>query len=100
MPYKTDKAKLDSDFLKKSVKLLPCQKEMIIYWSGMGYSQRQLAAMFHCSRRTIQFIIDPDKLKQNLLRRQERGGTKQYYDKEKHKEYMKTHRRYKYKTLK
>lgn len=100
MPYKTDKDKLGSPFIKKSVKLLPCQKEMVVYWSGVGYSQRQLARMFHCSRRTIQFIIDPEKLKQNLLRRQERGGTKQYYDKDYHNAAMKHHRKYKYDILK
>ena len=31
------------------------------------YSQRQLAAKFGVSRRTIQFILDPKKLEANLL---------------------------------
>lgn len=101
MPYKTDKLKLDSPFLKRTAKLLPCQKEMIIYWSKvMGYSQRQLAKMFNVSRRTITFIIDPEQLKQNKERRLERGGSKQYYNKEKHNLEMKKHRNYKYQTLK
>lgn len=82
MPYKTDTQKLDSPFLKRTVKLLPCQKEMILYWTKLGHSQRRLAAMFHVSRRTITFIQDPDKLKENIKRRHERGGHKQYYDKE------------------
>ncbi len=100
MPFKTDKQKLDSPFLKRTVKLLRCQKEMIIYWSKVkGYSQRQLAKMFSVSRRTIQFIIDPEKLKNNLERRKERGGTKQYYKKDSHNAAMKEHRRYKSNTL-
>lgn len=101
MPYKTDSEKLDSPFLKRSVKLLPCQKEMINFWSKvMGYSQRQLAKMFNVSRRTIQFTIDPLKLKANIERRNERGGTKQYYNKDYHNSAMKDHRKYKHKTLK
>ena len=100
MPYKTEKLSLESPFLKRSVKLLPCQKEMICYWSKMGYSQRKLAKMFKVSRRLITFIIDPKKHEKNLERRAERGGSSQYYNKEKHKEYMKEHRVYKNETLK
>ena len=33
-------------------------------------------------RRTIQFLWDPDKIKENLQRRIERGGSKIYYSKE------------------
>lgn len=46
-------------------------------------SQRKCAEMFNVSRRTIQFLWDPEKLKRNIQRRQERGGTKQYYNIEK-----------------
>ena len=44
---------------------------------------------------TIQFLWDPDKMKENLQRRIERGGSKIYYSKEKNREYMKLHRHYK-----
>jgi len=100
MPYKTEKKKLGSEFIKRNVKLLPCQKEMVVYWRNQGLSQRKLAKMFGCSRRLIIFIIDPEKLKKNKERREERGGWKQYYDKKKNADYQKTHRRYKHKTLK
>lgn len=99
MPYKTDTQKLDSPFLKRTVKLLPCQKEMILYWSGVGYSQRKLAAMFKVSRRTIQFILDPEALKENIKRRHERGGHKQYYNKEYNNAATNKHRKYKHKIL-
>ena len=46
-------------------------------------------------RRTIQFLWDSDKIKENLQRRMERGGYKIYYSKEKNREYMKLHRGYK-----
>lgn len=100
MPYKTDTVALADPFLKRSLKLLPCQKQMVLYWHGQGLSQRALARLFHVSRRLITFIIDPDKHAENLKRRNERGGSKLYYQKDKHNEAVKTHRTYKHKTLK
>jgi hypothetical protein len=95
MPFKTEKLKIDNAFLKRSGKLLPCQKEMVLWWHNKGESSRKLAARFKVSRRLIQFIVDPEKYEENLKRRQERGGSKQYYEKDKHAEAMKKHRRYK-----
>lgn len=48
------------------------------------------------SRRTIQFIIDPGKLIENIKRRNERGGSMIYYDREKHNESVANMRRYKH----
>jgi transposase len=79
MPYKTEKLKLDSPFLDKRVKLLPCQKEMVLYWTERGMSQRNLAKLFKVSRRLITFIQDPKKKEVDLQRRAERGGSKIYY---------------------
>lgn len=73
---------------------------MIKYWRDEGASQRMLAKMFGVSRRLIQFKLDDEKLQKNLERRQERGGTKQYYDKDKHRDYMKSHRKDKHDRLK
>lgn len=95
MPYKTEKIALSDSFLKRSSKLLPCQKEMVVYWSNRGLSQRSLAKMFNVSRRLIQFIINPDKLKANLEARRANGGSATYYNREKHKEAIKSLRRYK-----
>ena len=82
-------------FLKRSSKLLPCQKEMVVYWSDRGYSSRQLASMFNVSRWLIQFILDPEKQRANLERRRENGGSSQYYDREYHAVKTKEHRNYK-----
>jgi transposase len=100
MPYKTDKISINDSFLKRSVKLLPCQKERIVYYSGLGMSQRKLASMFNVSRRLIQFILDPKKVEDNLERRRQRGGTKIYYNKEKNTITVREHRKYKYQLLK
>jgi hypothetical protein len=95
MPSKIDKIIIDDAFLKKSAKLLPCQKEMIVYWNNRGSSQRKLALMFNVSRRLIQFILDPSKHQANLEARKERGGSKIYYKREKHTKATKEHRKYK-----
>lgn len=95
MPRKTDGMKIGDAFLKRSSKLLPCQKEMMVHWRSEGYSQRKLAEMFHCSRRLVQFITDPDKHKANLERRRENGGSSQYYLKEYHNKKVREHREYK-----
>ena len=100
MPYRTEKEKLGSPFLNRRVKLLPCQREMVVYHRDkFGTSQRLLAQLFKVSKRTIQFILDPEKLEENKKRRAERGGSKQYYNKEYHADKMKEHRQYKHKTL-
>jgi len=100
MPYKTEKIALVNSFLKRSAKLIDCQKEMIKYWREMGESHNKIARRFKVSKRTVQFILDPDKLAQNKLRREERGGSTLYYEKDKHKEAIKSLRRYKQKLFK
>lgn len=94
MPYKSTKIKIINTAYDRRCKLTAVQKDEIISLKD-SISQRKCAEMFNVSRRTIQFLWDPEKLKRNIQRRQERGGTKQYYNKEKHKEQMKTYRRYK-----
>ncbi len=101
MPYKTDKLKLDSPFLDRRVKLLPCQREMVIYWTKQGLSQRKIAKMFSVSRRLITFIQDPKKKERDLQNRKDRGGSMIYYKGgSEWAETMRDHRRYKHETLK
>lgn len=79
----------------KRIKLSPEQKEQIYQEYQQGKkSQRYLAKEYGVSRRTITFIVDPQKLKNNIQRRLEKGGSKQYYDKDKHREYMRDHRKH------
>jgi hypothetical protein len=100
MPYITEAISIDCPFMDKRTKLLPCQREMIVHYSNQGVSGHKLAKMFNVSRRSIQFILNPDALKNNRERREERGGWKQYYDRQKNNDYQKTHRRDKHKLLK
>lgn len=100
MPYRTEKLKLGSPFLDKRVKLLPCQREMVLYWTSRGMSQRKLAEMFRVSRRLITFIQDPKKKERDLENRAARGGSAVYYKGGKDwAETMKRHRRRKNKIL-
>ena len=101
MPYKTDKKKLGSPHLDKRVKLLPCQKEMILYWyNEMGLSIHGLGRMFNVSRRLIQFILFPERKERNLETRKDMGGSKAYYKKDKHTKAIREHRKRKYEILK
>jgi len=95
MPYKSEKLKL-SDTQKRNRKLSDMQRiEIAEKYKLGGCSQRDLAREYNVSRRTIQFILDPKKLEENLKRREERGGSMQYYDKDKHTKAIREHRQYK-----
>jgi len=96
MPSKYDKIALNSPFIDRRIKLLPCQREMVLYWTDKGYSQRKIAAMFKVSRRLITMIQDPEKSKRNLEMRELRGGSKAYYKgKEEWAKTMREHRAHK-----
>lgn len=72
----------------KRVKLLEADKEEVRKYRGEGWSMRQLAAHFNVSRRTIQFVIYPERMKQINYS----GHWKKYYDRQKNTEYMRKHR--------
>ena len=94
MPYKSEKIKIEGTKYDRRTKLTKEEKKEI-YENALGLSQRALASKYGVSRRTIQFILDPEKLKENLKRRKERGGSKKYYNKEEWAETMKDHRKHK-----
>jgi hypothetical protein len=96
MPYKSEKIKIEKTEHDKRVKLSDEQRQEIKE-NKLGLSLSKLAEMYGVSKRLIQFILDPEKQKRNLELREERGGSKIYYDKEKHNESVKKHRRYKQK---
>lgn len=100
MPRKTDTQALNSPFLDRRRKLLPCQAEMVIHWYKAGTGIRALSRMFKVNRRLIQFIIFPERKAKNLQDRQDRGGWKQYYEKSAHTKAIREHRNYKKDILK
>lgn len=94
MPYKSEKIKIEGTKFDKRVKLTQEDKKDI-FENALGLSQRELARMYGVSRRTIQFILDPQKLIENKKRREERGGWKQYYNREDQTISIREHRKYK-----
>ena len=107
MPYTIDKIAINNELLDRRVKLTKAQKDEIRakYFRAKNailhnelhphVSQRTLAKEYSVSRRTIQYVLDPEKIKQQKENLKKRGGVKIYYKKESHKEYIKTHRKYK-----
>lgn len=55
-------------------------------------SLRKTAKLFNVDKRTIQFIIDPQKLTEHKAKNKLNETWKQYYTKEKHKTYMQNYR--------
>lgn len=93
MPKLVDKLSLKNEFLDKRVRLLPCQREMIHYnYLKFQCSIHKLSKIFKVDRRLIQFELFPERKLQNVLKRKERGGWTQYYDKDTHRISIQTHR--------
>jgi len=96
MPSKSDNIIIEHTEFDQRIKLsVEQKKEIIERYHCEGLPQRKLAKIYGVDRRLISFIINPVAYEENLKRRAERGGTAIYYDKEKHRGYMKSHRRYK-----
>lgn len=91
MPYLSQKIRIQGTKYDRRSKLTPDQKLEIKRKSAGGYSQRQLAREYNVSRRLIQFIICPEKLAINRMNH----DSSKYYNKDKQREYIKNHRRYK-----
>jgi len=96
MPYKFEKTPINNQKYDKRVKLTDEQREKIRNDYDTGeISIRGLERKYGVSRRLIQFILFPERLekaKRDFAQRQREG---RYYDKDKHKEYMKKHREHK-----
>lgn len=96
MPYKFEGTPINNPKHDKRVKLTDEQREDIRVEYGLGtISQRGLEKKYGVSRRLIQFILSPEKAekaKKDFAERQKDG---RYYDKDKHKDYVKKHRNHK-----
>jgi len=99
MPYffETDKIKLPYN-LDRRRKLTKQDRATIKDLHGYGMSIREITRKFanKCCRRTIQFVLFPERLIPIVASH----DSKKYYDKDKHRESMKKYRNYKYKILK
>lgn len=96
MPFKFEKIPINNEKLDKRVKLSEEDKENIIkeYATGL-ISQRGLAEKYGVSRRLIQFTLSPEKLEKAKKQFTERQKNGNYYNKDKHREYVKKHRQHK-----
>ena len=96
MPFKSEKIKIEFTENDRRIKLTTEQKEIIRkeYSTGL-ISQRGLAKKYNVSKKTIFNIVNPEKYLRQLEKNKEEKHSKAYYKKEKQKEYIKKHRRYK-----
>lgn len=97
MPATVDKYRIGrhEPGIDNRVVLTDTDRIEIMVMREKGSSLNVIAKAFGVSRRIVQFILSPEKLEQNLLRREERGGSSKYYDKDKQREYMRTYRQHK-----
>lgn len=99
MPIKTETQKIKLPPGKdRRRKLTPGQREEIRV-NAEGLSQYKLADKYGVSRRLIQFIQSPEKHAQNLLAREQRGGWRQYYNKDEHQKAMANTRKHRKQVL-
>lgn len=96
MPDKFGKTPINNPLNDKRVKLTDQDREKIReeYATGL-ISQNNLAKKYGVSKRLVQFILKPEKqevAKQQFAARRKDG---RYYDKDKHREYVKKHRNHK-----
>lgn len=80
MPYKSERIRISGSRFDRRTKLSKEAKQAIKLLKAEGYSYRQLAAMFGCSKWTIQNIINPQ------IRKPPKKRPKEYWT-EKKREY-------------
>lgn len=68
MPYKSEKIPIAGTKLDLRRKLSEEKKQAIKILSEQGYSQRKLAEMFGCSKRSVQNILHPQERSIQLKR--------------------------------
>lgn len=98
MPYKSEKIKISKTKYDKRIKLTEKDREEIrkkYKQNKLGY--QALGREYGVSKRTIYWIVNPEKREENYKLRLKRGGWRQYYSKETSAFYAKKHRRYKQK---
>lgn len=96
MPRKTDYIPINNELLDRRVKLTKEQKELIVWLrEEEQISYQKLANQFNVSKRSIIFICRPELKVKDLENRKKRGGSKIYYNREKHTTQIREHRDYK-----
>lgn len=71
MPYNSEKIPIAGTDLDLRKKLSDNQRRAVKTLAEQGYSQRQIAEMFRCSKGSVQNILHPHKRKQQSKRSRE-----------------------------
>lgn len=101
MPVKADEARIVGTMHDRRRKLSEDTKNYIaVEYAKGGISTRKLAEKYGVSRGTIQNILNPDRIERGKQLRAERGGSKIYYNKEKHTKAVAESRRHKAELMK
>lgn len=94
MPYKSAKIKLPKKFDRR-IRFTDEKKKQADLLYSQGESITKTAKILGISKRLLQFYLFPERHEKNLIDRQERGGSKNYYNKEKNTKAHREHYRYK-----
>lgn len=95
MPYLSEKIVIANTEHDRRVKLTPEQRIEAVELRKSGATYLSIAKMFGVSKSLIMFVCKPEALERNLARREERGGWKQYYNKESRRQAQKDTRDHK-----
>ena len=96
MPRKSDTIPINNELLDRRVKLTQDDKNLIVWLrEEEQISYQKLANRFGVSKRSIIFICRPELKAKDLENRKKRGGSKIYYNREKHTTQIREHRNYK-----
>ena len=95
MPYKFETKKLrirpEDD---RRIKIPKSEHLVIFALHKAGMAIRAIARRYGVDHRLIQFILYPERHALNYAQRLDRGGSKQYYNKDKWRVAMREHRAY------
>lgn len=95
MPYKSEKIKLPEQFDRRIKLTANDKKEIKRLYTQENKGIRWLGRLYGVNKRSIQFILFPERQKKNYEARQLRGGWRQYYKKEKQRVAIASTRNYK-----
>lgn len=98
MPLKVDKINISETKYDRRRKLSQEDRKTIKMLHRRGLSIRAIAQTFFVSRRSIQYIIYPERLVRHKMLKKE-AGWKKYYNKDKHAKAMSRTRDYKKRLL-
>lgn len=94
MPYKSEKIKLPKEFDRR-IRFTDEKKKQADLLYSQGESITKTAKILGISKRLLQFYLFPERQEKNLIDRKERGGSKIYYNREKHTKAIRNLRQYK-----